>query len=496
MAAPKEDFRFTVDSALLGELGEKLVSTVHVALAELVKNSYDADATEVTVKITESPDGNSPTVVVEDNGLGMTLDQVRKFWMKIGTSNKSKAPVSERFGRLYTGSKGVGRFACRRLGSQLHLHTVAETKAKSSGKARYQATDIQFDWNEFIPGIDVDEVACSGTTETISNSETGTRLEISGSKTDEWQLRGYNYLARQLALLAANRGAARPGFKKDPGFNVRLSLPGETEQPSDLRETIIKASWGTLVGEVDNKGHARLKLTAKGLRGTKSITSNLTYPLIAGANLEIGILPADKDEVRNPQLLVNYVLRQIIDDWGGIHLHYNGFRVFPYGSPGDDWLEIDKDRGRRLGRPGGELFDFAKRFEHVDPMRALLNMLGMRNYVGNIEVTSEISGLAVRLDRQGFVENKSFQQLIQFGRFAVHWASIHREQYIRNRELGSAQRAREYMRPILKDPDLSTEQLVPKATAHLRHEITRLVDNLPSAEDRQEGFVFDETLAV
>ena len=55
----QETFQFAVDSALLGELGEKLVSTVHVALAELVKNAYDADAKEVKKiynrKTTERP---------------------------------------------------------------------------------------------------------------------------------------------------------------------------------------------------------------------------------------------------------------------------------------------------------------------------------------------------------------------------------------------------------------------------------------------------------
>jgi HSP90 family molecular chaperone len=69
-------FTFSVDSALLRELGEKLVSTVHVALSELVKNAYDADATEVKVSIT--PNATSgPTIIIEDNGTGMTPDEAR-----------------------------------------------------------------------------------------------------------------------------------------------------------------------------------------------------------------------------------------------------------------------------------------------------------------------------------------------------------------------------------------------------------------------------------
>lgn len=83
-ASETRTFQFAVDSALLGELGEKLVSTVHVALAELVKNSYDADATEVQVSIV--PDSaRAPRITVRDDGNGMSLDEVRTYWMKIGT---------------------------------------------------------------------------------------------------------------------------------------------------------------------------------------------------------------------------------------------------------------------------------------------------------------------------------------------------------------------------------------------------------------------------
>ncbi len=115
-------FTFSVDSALLGELGEKLVSSVHVALTELVKNSYDADATEVSISITTDSDGKS-VVTINDNGLGMTIQDIRSYWMKIGTPNKQSSPSSPKYGRPRTGAKGIGRFCCRRLGTKLRLIT-------------------------------------------------------------------------------------------------------------------------------------------------------------------------------------------------------------------------------------------------------------------------------------------------------------------------------------------------------------------------------------
>ena len=141
------EFHFSVDSALLRELGEKLVSTVHVALAELVKNAYDADATEVRVTITPTASGG-PMIVIEDNGSGMTPTQVVDFLMRIGTTNKEDSPNSPRYGRARSGRKGVGRFACRRLGSQLQLNTVA-IETRKNGSQYTANTKVDFNWNAF-----------------------------------------------------------------------------------------------------------------------------------------------------------------------------------------------------------------------------------------------------------------------------------------------------------------------------------------------------------
>src|SRR5256885_4786774 len=93
---------FTVDSALLSEVGEKLVETAHIALVELVKNAYDADATEVTVKIIPH-EGRGPEIQVVDDGVGMTFSEVERYWMRIATTHKLDQQVSRLYGRLRTG---------------------------------------------------------------------------------------------------------------------------------------------------------------------------------------------------------------------------------------------------------------------------------------------------------------------------------------------------------------------------------------------------------
>src|SRR6185503_7388371 len=96
---------FSVDSRLLRELGERLVGKPHIALAELIKNSYDADATAVHLEV--FPD----RIAVTDNGHGMTLGEFKRFWMRVGSPHKQKERLSRGFGRRVTGSKGVGRLA-------------------------------------------------------------------------------------------------------------------------------------------------------------------------------------------------------------------------------------------------------------------------------------------------------------------------------------------------------------------------------------------------
>jgi signal transduction histidine kinase len=480
----RETFNFAVDSALLGELGEKLVSTVHVALTELVKNAYDADASVVVVKVVPQGD-KGPRILVEDDGTGMSLQQVRDYWMKIGTTNKIESPSSTRFGRRKTGSKGVGRFACRRLGLNLSLKTTAQVATdQRSSRNGYQLTTVNFDWTDFVPGTDVEDIECTGETSKTETATTGTRLEIWGALQDEWRRGGVEYMQRQLAGLASNTGARRKGYEVDPGFAIKLEIPGYSGEVVDLRDEVLNATWGTLSAHVDSHGRAHCELSAKNL-GTKRYISAPKFKSVAGARLRIGIMPTNKNEARKPQILSNYAMQEIVDEWGGVQIRFNGFRMFPYGDPGDDWLRIDADRGRRHGKPAdNELFEFASATRHIDANRVLLNLLSMRNHLGFVDVTSAISDLDPKIDRQGFVDNEVFATLRTFARFAIEWATIYRDLFIRLRQEREAEDARAAVEPVFRQ-EVSKEQVVPKAASYLRSEMRRLVSRLPPSKQKE-----------
>src|SRR2546421_11812504 len=102
------NLKFSVDSNILFELGERLVTKPSIALSELVKNAYDDDATKVTVTF-DKVNEHDGRILVEDNGHGMTFEEVENNWMRIATGRKRERPFSKIYCRPVTGSKGIGR---------------------------------------------------------------------------------------------------------------------------------------------------------------------------------------------------------------------------------------------------------------------------------------------------------------------------------------------------------------------------------------------------
>ena len=483
---------FEVDSALLSEIGEKLVTTPHVALSELVKNAYDADASEVHVTIDVDND-NLPMVEVRDNGHGMTRDAVHRFWMRIGTANKEIEQLSPRFGRRRTGAKGIGRFACRRLGRVLNLETVAMLpKSQRTEGGKYQCTRLTFPWEAFVAGSTVSGIPVYGTTEVLRQAETGLKLAISGAQTDEWSYRGYAYLKRQLAALCANQGARRDGFREDPGFRVYLSAPGlqSKGETTDLREQLMNAGWGTLSGHIDKDGHAVCTLVSKGI-GKRTIRSSRSFEHLKDVRLRLGIFPLEKDWLRDKSVVSKTTVSALCDEWGGVQVRFRGFRIFPYGD--DDWLDIESDRARRLGKPTeDDVFDYAHSLDTVDPSRSLLNMLSMKSYLGSVEIGPRQDGLEPKADRMGFVEGEVFREMKHFARFAIDWAMVLRDFAV---QLDEAQRRKELRKKLVDvhKQDLPATDSAEDAVKIMRGAIKEIVAHSSAKSQQAVALLQDAT---
>jgi len=479
--------KFTVDSALLRELGEKLVETVHLALAELVKNCYDADATKVEIIFTANEDGESIIKVV-DNGTGMSHAAVRDYWMRIATSNKEGKQTSAVFGRPLTGAKGIGRFCCRRLGSHLTLITNGTSNGKVVGKrSQIERTEVDFPWTEFEPGTDVTDIRCKGDQTNEGNEFTGTTLIISGI-TEEWSHRGLNWLKRQLAVLAANRGVKRDGYKEDPGFNVTLVAPDFEGGVRDLRDDFMNAGWGTLTAYINKKHQAVCELNALGI-GRKTITSSQKFSELQDISLEVAIMVDHRDQMRDTSVLSQGTLQKILPDWGGVQVKYRNFRVYPYGD--NDWLDIDKDRGLRKGSPNDELFSFAQSLRGVNPARSLLNLLSMRSYLGNVTIGEEAEGFEMKLNREGFLSSLAVEQMKDFVRYTIDWSTILRDYYIRQESQKQFLIAKTEFEEII-DHRVDANKVVEEAVGYLEHNVRTLIEQLPAKEAKEIEFSFSK----
>ncbi len=134
-------WRFDVSTFRL--IGRDLITDRVTALFELVKNCYDANATEVTVLFENvGIEKNDSTITITDNGFGMSFVDIRDKWMVIGTSNKRSNPYTPfPFHRKCVGEKGIGRFAVDKLGDKVNIIT------KQEGDEKW--LNVEIDWESY-----------------------------------------------------------------------------------------------------------------------------------------------------------------------------------------------------------------------------------------------------------------------------------------------------------------------------------------------------------
>src|ERR1700722_126276 len=133
---------FRPRARLLLLLGDQLIRDAGIAVFELVKNAYDADATEAVVTLHEIGAAERASITVQDDGSGMDWETVTTVWLEPGTDyrlqQRENAVRTPKYRRLPLGEKGVGRFAADKLGDHVmlitrskgNLEVVVEIKSK------------------------------------------------------------------------------------------------------------------------------------------------------------------------------------------------------------------------------------------------------------------------------------------------------------------------------------------------------------------------------
>ena len=363
-----DELKFKVSTGLKSILGQDLITSDNIAILELVKNSYDAHATKVIITFEKD------SIIIADNGKGMSLNDLQNKWLFVGYSAKSDgtedASYRSKFKRNFAGAKGIGRISCDRLGSEVWL----TTKSEDSNTVEI----IHVDWNKFEKSLkkEFDKVPIEHESRTEDyifpeGSTIGTELRITGFRpeTPEWTRDRITDLKKSLEkMINPFSGSedfsieikAKAFEEEDLNKKAQIESFDESiteEKKAQIRNTIVNGVIQNTIADV---------LTIK----TTMIESRLVNGVVTTKLHDRGELMYEIQEIspfdKLENVIINlYFLNQSAKktfsqrmgvtpvNYGSVMLFRNGFRIWPYGEQGDDSWKLDQRAqqgyNRRLG---------------------------------------------------------------------------------------------------------------------------------------------------
>ncbi|MCV9936708.1 ATP-binding protein [Boseaceae bacterium BT-24-1] len=382
-----EELQFSADAGIIDRLGRELVGRQETALIELVKNSYDADARHVAVTLERD------ALTIEDDGTGMTRDEIVTGFLRLASTFKVKEPRSRIFGRQRAGRKGIGRFSTQRLGALLRLQTWVDD--------HNPGFELIVDWQKFESGRNLEQVPVL--LDATPSRRAGTIIRIERLR-DEWSVGQIRRCWRGLLALQQPFPVTpiehRP--QADPGFEVAFLRDGglfsDPELVADFQTEILAHMHAMIEFRVDHEGKAEWRISQNRFgpdRGWARInhqhrdsSAPPPYAVLREVAMKAHYF------ILLPDLLPGLVFSRVRDtlrDEGGIRLYRNGFRVVPYGEAGNDWLRLDQIYSQR---------------------GMVLAPIANRNFFGVIEVNDpEGKQFEEHTSREGLIETEAFQEL-------------------------------------------------------------------------------------
>ena len=379
---------FKPKARLIQILGEHLIKDAAVGLLELVKNSYDADATKVELLMSGL---NTPTgkIIIRDNGAGMDLDTFLEKWMNPASGHKQQQKDSQtrtNLGRLPLGEKGVGRFAAQQVGNFFKM--VSKTSEADS------ELHVEIDWTAFEDyKKDLDEVTIGCEVKPIQvfkNGLSGTLLEISRLKT-EWKEYDVRRVANSLKRM-------KSPFKGATDFDISLKFencPDDFSKYENIEITdILEKAHFKLFGLVDNSGLLEFEYDMK-VPGKDNIHREGRVNLNSFGDVaelhkpfECGGFIVNLHNYNKTFAEKSGFSRKDIEELSGVSVYRDGIRVLPYGEKGNDWLKLDN-----------------RRIQNTDA-------IGNDTIIGMVEINqTENLKLTDKTNREGLIENMAYHEL-------------------------------------------------------------------------------------
>jgi signal transduction histidine kinase len=521
-----EKLTFTVDSKLLRELGERLVGRPHIALAELVKNSYDADASQVVIRFI------SDRIEVSDDGHGMSREDFEDKWLRIGSTHKEREAFSPRLRRPLTGSKGVGRLAVQLIANKLEVRSVERF-------SRFTELKADVDWREAVESGDLTEApvyvdSIAPENEFPRDSETGTRLILSDLN-HRWGRREFEELANELWPLQSpfEDDEARQAFRvtlESPyaafvrAFDSQMTavlglwtarlvgelLPEDFGTPSGIVDVVRTygsrsgngndESWDTasdfsMESEEFDAPARIVRLTLEVHEGqTETVYYRLRNCHLDSLKFEIRVFQLQH---RQPRGISVSEARRYLRRFGGVHVYDTGFHL-PYYGPDTDWLHIEIDHSHRLSRSQLLPRDLQKSggMSNLPTNSRLFGTVHV-NTAHEQRIAQEGSGttaqaLAIQVSRDRLTETAAYRDLVTLVRFALDYyamAATRREAEKSKRDRTRGEKPSKRMQRLQETLDDIREDLSEGAFEELSNELDQALRETEAEERRYESYL-------
>jgi len=393
----KDILQFRISSALKNIIGKELITNDFIAIFELVKNAYDAHATEVKI-IFENIYRNNPKIIIIDNGKGMNYDDLKNKWLFVAYSAKKDGTEDSDYRsriksiRSFAGAKGIGRFSCDKLGQKLRLITKKDEK---NSKTEVLLTD----WGKFEDDNKSEFINIGIEHYSLPNNpyglEHGTVLEIFELRKDSnWDREKIIKLKDSLGkLINPNKNT------DDENFNIYIEVQEELDNDKLIIDDRDKVN-----GKVRNFIFEALnikttQIISKVSRDGKTITTSLIdngtliYEITERNNYDLASIYVKLYYMnRSAKITFSKKMGVASKDYGSVFLYRNGFRIYPFGEPKVDALGIDTRKMHRLG-----------------------DRVGSNDLIGNIEIIGDNPNFIETTSRDGgLIKNKHYDALIEF----------------------------------------------------------------------------------
>jgi len=394
-----EKFVFKPRARLLLQLGDQLIKNESIALLELVKNSYDADATQVYVILSKMDKPDLGTIIIEDNGTGMDGNIIKDVWMEPGSDYKERLyeekKKSQEFKRLPLGEKGIGRFSAHKLGNEIEL-----ISRKQNGREVY----LRIEWNFFKESKYLGDVPINiyeRKPEIFTGNKTGTRIIIRKLKTG-WNRGMVREVYRSINSLCSP-------FDSPDSFKVIFDLDRKEWLEGLLSWKKVRDSALFKVEcEIEGQEIKEFKYEFTPWPSMKKLHSRKVTKqsdevkklkkMVYKDNKPIDLSPYKIGKIRfeafifdrDPKILTLGVqdkkgLKEYLNANGGIRIYRDGIRVYDYGEPGNDWLELGI---RRVNMPTKKISN-----------NLIIGAVHLRR--------ADSTDLTEKTNREGFIDNEA-----------------------------------------------------------------------------------------